>query len=98
VYAHIAAEPVEELDALLLSDEGGEDDEMQLEGLELGEEQQEELDVDAALAGMEANVRALETSLHQSRPVPAAALDADAEVPGWSRAEGWTPCPLGVWA
>ncbi|KAL1408187.1 rRNA-processing protein las1 [Vanrija albida] len=78
-----------------------EDEDDELDGLEVdGEESEPEISVTASLDAMEANMRALERKLASRTPVAeSAAGGATAELaPGWRHAEGWKPCPIGVWA
>ena len=94
VYALLASEDeFADLDALLPDAES----EDELAGLDIdGDEDMDDIDVDASIAKMEHNVRALEAKLAVT--APAVEAPSGEAVPGWTRAEGWTPCPIGVWA
>ncbi|TXT13363.1 hypothetical protein VHUM_00730 [Vanrija humicola] len=96
-----------------VDDDDGSDAE--IGGLEVDDDDapEPEVDIEASLAAMEANVRALEhkvsrrkgapltaAQLASRRPVAATESDSTAAelAPGWRHAEGWKPCPIGMWA
>lgn len=102
-----------EMDELLerSNDTAGADDsdeEMELEGLEVEigtgtSALEEEVDVDAKVASMEANLRSLDKMLAQ-RPTGAAARAGEGQdddghvVKGWAKVDEWRACPIGAWA